>query len=108
MGINKVAYNLEKLIHASVDGTVVIDTAGNIILASDTFCKIFSSTTRDVIGTSIYKWLMKQDSNVFDSWKGLEKHIKENGIAKDIEFGVKNDEGEILQKRLMKSSIRWN
>jgi PAS domain S-box-containing protein len=79
----------EKQLCASADGIVITDPAKNIIFVNDTFCKFFSRTKQDVIETNIFVWLAKLGPNAKDIWKGMEIQIKENGIAKDVEFMMK-------------------
>ncbi|PWB50689.1 MAG: hypothetical protein C3F06_11510 [Candidatus Methanoperedenaceae archaeon] len=82
----------EALLRASADGIVITDTAKNIIFVNDTFCGYFSRNFQDVIETNIFVWLEKQNHNAQDIWNGMEKQVKEHGIARDVEFRMKTKE----------------
>jgi len=83
----------ETLLRASADGIVITDPAKNIIFVNDTFCKFFSSNRQNMIETNLFLWLEKLDPSARDIWKGLENHINEHGIAKDVKFASKTGEG---------------
>ena len=83
----------EALLRASADGIVITDAAKNIIFVNDAFCKFISCNRHNVIGTNILVWLGKLSTNANEIWKELESQIKNNGIAKDIDFRMKTEAG---------------
>ncbi|MDM8516467.1 ATP-binding protein [Desulfobacterales bacterium HSG16] len=78
----------ESLLKSSVDGIVITDSSQNIIVANESFCKIFGRNRREIVETSIFIWLDQLDAGASDNWIAIEKEVCIKGSCHDNEFSL--------------------
>lgn len=86
----------ESLLHSSVDGIVITDSAQNIIFVNDTFCNLFSTRRQNLLETCISVWIGRpgqEHRDVFREWNSLATDVQKLGIARNAEFLINTEAG---------------
>jgi len=83
----------ETLLRASTDGIVITDTTRTIVVVNEAFCSFFGVRWREVAETSLFVWLEQLDGDALQCWADLEKHVRLEGVCRDIEFSLTAKDG---------------
>ena len=76
----------ETVLRASSDGIVITDAAQNIVVVNESFCAVFNERHRNIVETSLFIWLNQLEENAAVRWGELEKQVRLEGSAGNINF----------------------
>lgn len=78
----------ENILHASIDGIVIIDPTHNIIAVNNAFCSFFGHQRHEVIETNLFFWLEQLDIDGIKRWTEMESRVYREGSCHSVEFIV--------------------